>query len=181
VCVCSPCVLCVFVRPSQLQEAKQLERERHRQHTEPDSPQLQAHIHPPVKGLSQEANGAVTSPTPSSTVPSTPSTPSTPAAEGRSVSGEQDEQREQEEPGEQGPPNESPDPENGSNFCEAENEQTEADQATAAQSKTGNFFIVLYSYKLYHDFLLSTIKDKMTMITVGLQFGIFVTVRSSPM
>uniref|UniRef100_A0A8C9Y1E7 ARF guanine nucleotide exchange factor 1 n=1 Tax=Sander lucioperca TaxID=283035 RepID=A0A8C9Y1E7_SANLU len=74
-----------------LQEAKQLERERHRQHSpvtqqsEPDSPQLQAHIHP-----------------------------------SRSVSGEQ----------------EDPDPENGSDFCVAENEQTEADQATAAaQSK----------------------------------------------
>uniref|UniRef100_A0A8C2X8L7 ARF guanine nucleotide exchange factor 1 n=1 Tax=Cyclopterus lumpus TaxID=8103 RepID=A0A8C2X8L7_CYCLU len=87
-----------------LQEAKQLERERHRQHTEPDSPQLQAHIHPPAKGLSQE--------------------------------------REQEEQGEQGPPYESPDPENGSDFCVAENEQTEADQATAAaQSKTRNCFI----------------------------------------
>uniref|UniRef100_A0A8C9Y532 ARF guanine nucleotide exchange factor 1 n=1 Tax=Sander lucioperca TaxID=283035 RepID=A0A8C9Y532_SANLU len=76
-----------------LQEAKQLERERHRQHSpvtqqsEPDSPQLQ-------------------------------------------------EQREQEEQGEQGPVYESPDPENGSDFCVAENEQTEADQATAAaQSK----------------------------------------------
>uniref|UniRef100_A0A8D3CR13 ARF guanine nucleotide exchange factor 1 n=1 Tax=Scophthalmus maximus TaxID=52904 RepID=A0A8D3CR13_SCOMX len=76
-----------------LQEAKQLERERHRQHspvtqhTEPDSPQLQTHIHPPAKGSSQEANG--------------------------------------------------PDPENGSEFCVAENEQTEADQATAAaHSKT---------------------------------------------
>uniref|UniRef100_A0A8C2X7W7 ARF guanine nucleotide exchange factor 1 n=1 Tax=Cyclopterus lumpus TaxID=8103 RepID=A0A8C2X7W7_CYCLU len=81
-----------------LQEAKQLERERHRQHTEPDSPQLQAHIHPP-----------------------------------------QDGQRD-------------PDPENGSDFCVAENEQTEADQATAAaQSKTRNCFIVLYSYKLYHE------------------------------
>uniref|UniRef100_A0A8C2XGZ4 ARF guanine nucleotide exchange factor 1 n=1 Tax=Cyclopterus lumpus TaxID=8103 RepID=A0A8C2XGZ4_CYCLU len=77
-------------RDRQLQEAKQLERERHRQHTEPDSPQLQAHIHPPAKGLSQEANG--------------------------------DGQREQEDP----------DPENGSDFCVAENEQTEADQATAA-------------------------------------------------
>uniref|UniRef100_A0A672ZN45 ADP-ribosylation factor guanine nucleotide-exchange factor 1 (brefeldin A-inhibited) n=1 Tax=Sphaeramia orbicularis TaxID=375764 RepID=A0A672ZN45_9TELE len=48
----------------------------------------------------------------------------------RSVSGDQ------EEPGEQGPVYESPDPENGSEFCVAENEQTEADQATAAaQSK----------------------------------------------
>uniref|UniRef100_A0A8C2X9A6 ARF guanine nucleotide exchange factor 1 n=1 Tax=Cyclopterus lumpus TaxID=8103 RepID=A0A8C2X9A6_CYCLU len=147
-----------------LQEAKQLERERHRQHTEPDSPQLQAHIHPPAKGLSQEANGAVTPPTPSITIPSipsTPSTPSTPAPEGRSVSGEQDGQREQEEQGEQGPPYESPDPENGSDFCVAENEQTEADQATAAaQSKTRNCFIVLYSYKLYHGAKFSHILQK---------------------
>uniref|UniRef100_A0A8C9Y3G8 ARF guanine nucleotide exchange factor 1 n=1 Tax=Sander lucioperca TaxID=283035 RepID=A0A8C9Y3G8_SANLU len=127
-------------RDRQLQEAKQLERERHRQHSpvtqqsEPDSPQLQAHIHPPAKSLSQEANGPVTPPTPSITIPSTPSTPSTPAPEGssRSVSGEQEEQREQEEQGEQGPVYESPDPENGSDFCVAENEQTEADQATAA-------------------------------------------------
>uniref|UniRef100_A0A8D3DN41 ARF guanine nucleotide exchange factor 1 n=1 Tax=Scophthalmus maximus TaxID=52904 RepID=A0A8D3DN41_SCOMX len=122
-------------RDRQLQEAKQLERERHRQHspvtqhTEPDSPQLQTHIHPPAKGSSQEANGPVSPPTPSINIPSTPSTPSTPAPEGssRSVSGEQEEQ------GEQGPPvYESPDPENGSEFCVAENEQTEADQATAA-------------------------------------------------
>uniref|UniRef100_A0A7N8Y6F6 ADP-ribosylation factor guanine nucleotide-exchange factor 1 (brefeldin A-inhibited) n=1 Tax=Mastacembelus armatus TaxID=205130 RepID=A0A7N8Y6F6_9TELE len=89
-----------------LQEAKQLERERHRQHspvtqhTEPDSPQLQTHIHPPAKGPTQEANGPVTPPTPSMT---------------------------------------SPDPENISDFCVTENEQTEADQATAAaQSKTAS-------------------------------------------
>ncbi|XP_073344293.1 brefeldin A-inhibited guanine nucleotide-exchange protein 1 isoform X3 [Pagrus major] len=127
-------------RDRQLQEAKQLERERHRQHspvtqhTEPDSPQLQTHIHPPAKGQAQEANGPVTPPTPSLTIPSTPSTPSTPAPESssRTVSGEQEEQREQEEQGEQGPVYESPDPENGSDFCVAENEQTEADQATAA-------------------------------------------------
>lgn len=128
---------CVCVRPlPQLQEAKQLERERHRQHspvtqhTEPDSPQLQTHIHPQAKGQTQEANGPVTPTTPSITIPSTPSTPSTPAPEGssRSVSGEQEEQ---------GPVYESPDPENGSDFCVAENEQTEADQATAAaQSKS---------------------------------------------
>uniref|UniRef100_A0A7N8XWG7 ADP-ribosylation factor guanine nucleotide-exchange factor 1 (brefeldin A-inhibited) n=1 Tax=Mastacembelus armatus TaxID=205130 RepID=A0A7N8XWG7_9TELE len=94
-------------RDRQLQEAKQLERERHRQHspvtqhTEPDSPQLQTHIHPPAKGPTQEANGPVTPPTPSMTVP--------------------------------------PDPENISDFCVTENEQTEADQATAAaQSKTAS-------------------------------------------
>uniref|UniRef100_A0A4W6DXU2 ARF guanine nucleotide exchange factor 1 n=1 Tax=Lates calcarifer TaxID=8187 RepID=A0A4W6DXU2_LATCA len=125
-----------------LQEAKQLERERHRQHspvtqhTEPESPQLQAHIHLPAKSPAQEANGPVTPPTPSITIPSTPSTPSTPAPEGggggsRSVSREQEEQGEQ---GEQGSVYESPDPENGSDFCVAENEQTEADQATAAES-----------------------------------------------
>lgn len=141
-CACPP-------TPSQLQEAKQLERERHRQHspvaqhTEPDSPQLHTHIHPPAKGLGQEANGPVTPPTPSIAIPPTPSTPSTPALEGsssRSVSGEQEGRREQVEQEEQGPVYESPDPENGSDFCVAENEQTEADQATAAaaaaQSKT---------------------------------------------
>uniref|UniRef100_A0A669D9Z3 ARF guanine nucleotide exchange factor 1 n=1 Tax=Oreochromis niloticus TaxID=8128 RepID=A0A669D9Z3_ORENI len=83
-------------RDRQLQEAKQLERERHRQHspvtqhTEPDSAQHQTHIHSPAKGPTREANG------------------------------------EQEEKGE------NPDPENGSEFCVAESEQTEADQATAA-------------------------------------------------
>uniref|UniRef100_A0A3Q4NAC2 ADP-ribosylation factor guanine nucleotide-exchange factor 1 (brefeldin A-inhibited) n=1 Tax=Neolamprologus brichardi TaxID=32507 RepID=A0A3Q4NAC2_NEOBR len=66
-----------------LQEAKQLERERHRQHS-------------PV------------------------------THSGRSAPKEQEEQREQEEKGE------NPDPENGSEFCVAESEQTEADQATAA-------------------------------------------------
>uniref|UniRef100_I3K9S1 ARF guanine nucleotide exchange factor 1 n=1 Tax=Oreochromis niloticus TaxID=8128 RepID=I3K9S1_ORENI len=46
-----------------LQEAKQLERERHRQHspvtqhTEPDSAQHQTHIHSPAKGPTREANG----------------------------------------------------------------------------------------------------------------------------
>lgn len=137
ICVCA----CACPTPSQLQEAKQLERERHRQHspvtqhTEPDSPQLQTHTHLPAKGPNQEANGPVSPPTPSITIPSTPSTPSTPALEGssRSVSGEQEEQREQ---GEQGPVYESPDPENGSDFCVAENEQTEADQATAAAQNT---------------------------------------------
>ncbi|XP_028290046.1 brefeldin A-inhibited guanine nucleotide-exchange protein 1 isoform X3 [Gouania willdenowi] len=114
-------------RDRQLQEAKQLERERHRQHspvtphTELDSPQLQTH--PPSKGLNPEANGPVTPPTPSITLPSTPSTPSTPATECGSRSGED---------GEQGSTDENPDPENGSDFCTTENEQTEADQATAA-------------------------------------------------
>uniref|UniRef100_A0A668RRG7 SEC7 domain-containing protein n=1 Tax=Oreochromis aureus TaxID=47969 RepID=A0A668RRG7_OREAU len=81
-------------RDRQLQEAKQLERERHRQHspvtqhTEPDSAQHQTHIHSPAKGPTREANGPLTPPTPN--------------------------------------------PENGSEFCVAESEQTEADQATAA-------------------------------------------------
>ncbi|XP_014869608.1 PREDICTED: brefeldin A-inhibited guanine nucleotide-exchange protein 1 isoform X1 [Poecilia mexicana] len=125
-------------RDRQLQEAKQLERERHRQqspvaqHTEPESPQLQTRVHPPGKAPAQEANGPVSPATPSIATPSTPSTPSTPAPESsssRSASGER------EEPGERGErpaPDENPDPENGSEFCVAENEQTEADQATAA-------------------------------------------------
>uniref|UniRef100_A0A096MHJ8 ARF guanine nucleotide exchange factor 1 n=1 Tax=Poecilia formosa TaxID=48698 RepID=A0A096MHJ8_POEFO len=73
-----------------LQEAKQLERERHRQqspvaqHTEPESPQLQTHVHPPGKAPAQEANGPVSPATPSIATPSTPSTPSTPAPESSS-------------------------------------------------------------------------------------------------
>uniref|UniRef100_A0A671NEJ9 Brefeldin A-inhibited guanine nucleotide-exchange protein 1-like n=1 Tax=Sinocyclocheilus anshuiensis TaxID=1608454 RepID=A0A671NEJ9_9TELE len=91
-----------------LQEAKQMERERHRQHSpvsqqEPESPG-QRHIDTPGKSLPMEANGG-------------------PGHQGSKV--------------EQGsPPYESPEPENGTDFCPAENEQTEADQATAAaQSK----------------------------------------------
>lgn len=132
---CSPFVfsylfssLFVPLRP-QLQEAKQLERERHRQHSpgtqpaEPDSPQLQIHAHPPAKAPTQEANGPVSPATPSINIPSTPSTPSTPAPES-------DRRTEPEEQGE------NPDPENGSEFCVTENEQTEADQATAAAQST---------------------------------------------
>lgn len=92
----------------QLQEAKQMERERHRQHSpvsqqEPESPG-QRHTDTPGKSLPAEANGG-------------------PGHQGSKV--------------EQGsPPYESPEPENGTDFCPAENEQTEADQATAAaQSK----------------------------------------------
>ncbi|KTG40450.1 hypothetical protein cypCar_00007680, partial [Cyprinus carpio] len=87
-----------------LQEAKQMERERHRQHSpvspqEPESPG-QRHIDTPCKSLPTEANGG-------------------PGHQGSKV--------------EQGsPPYESPEPENGTDFCPAENEQTEADQATAA-------------------------------------------------
>uniref|UniRef100_A0A8C2PPA9 ADP-ribosylation factor guanine nucleotide-exchange factor 1 (brefeldin A-inhibited) n=1 Tax=Cyprinus carpio TaxID=7962 RepID=A0A8C2PPA9_CYPCA len=91
-------------RDRQLQEAKQMERERHRQHSpvspqEPESPG-QRHIDTPCKSLPTEANGG-------------------PGHQGSKV--------------EQGsPPYESPEPENGTDFCPAENEQTEADQATAA-------------------------------------------------
>uniref|UniRef100_A0A672QSX9 ARF guanine nucleotide exchange factor 1 n=1 Tax=Sinocyclocheilus grahami TaxID=75366 RepID=A0A672QSX9_SINGR len=87
-----------------LQEAKQMERDRHRQHSpvsqqEPESPG-QRHIDTPGKSLPTEANGG-------------------PGHQGSKV--------------EQGsPPYESPEPENGTDFCPAENEQTEADQATAA-------------------------------------------------
>uniref|UniRef100_A0A8C2H9S6 ADP-ribosylation factor guanine nucleotide-exchange factor 1 (brefeldin A-inhibited) n=1 Tax=Cyprinus carpio TaxID=7962 RepID=A0A8C2H9S6_CYPCA len=89
-----------------LQEAKQMERERHRQHSpvsqqEPESPG-QRHTDTPGKSLPAEANGG-------------------PGHQGSKV--------------EQGsPPYESPEPENGTDFCPAENEQTEADQATAAES-----------------------------------------------
>ncbi|KAK5877654.1 hypothetical protein CesoFtcFv8_025140 [Champsocephalus esox] len=95
-----------------LQEAKQQERERHRQHSpvtphpEPDSPQQNGPIIPPI--------------TPSTSIPSSPITPSTPIPEKRTASGEEEEEEE------------GPDPENGSDFCQAENEQTEADQ-TALQ------------------------------------------------
>uniref|UniRef100_A0A8C5NE45 SEC7 domain-containing protein n=1 Tax=Gouania willdenowi TaxID=441366 RepID=A0A8C5NE45_GOUWI len=138
-----------------LQEAKQLERERHRQHspvtphTELDSPQLQTH--PPSKGLNPEANGPVTPPTPSITLPSTPSTPSTPATECGSRSGED---------GEQGSTDENPDPENGSDFCTTENEQTEADQATAAaQSETMAHSVVCLHLKASESFSHVSIKE----------------------
>ncbi|XP_061613568.1 brefeldin A-inhibited guanine nucleotide-exchange protein 1 isoform X4 [Phyllopteryx taeniolatus] len=118
-------------RDRQLQEAKQLERERHRQHTEPDSPQ----IHTPPKAPTRESNGPVITPTtPSITAlsapstPSTPSSPSMPAPRGDDDAGSSS----RSSPAERRPVYESPDPENGSDFCVAENEQTEADQATAA-------------------------------------------------
>lgn len=162
-CFVCLCVLCCFVlsvcacvcgpHPClQLQEAKQLERERHRQHspvtqhTEPDSAQHQTHIHSPAKGPTREANGPLTPPTPSITTPSTPSTPSTPAPEssGRSALKEQEEQREEK--------GENPDPENGSEFCVAESEQTEADQATAAaESKAAcrvSSFFSIFSFSV---------------------------------
>ncbi|XP_057680326.1 brefeldin A-inhibited guanine nucleotide-exchange protein 1 isoform X3 [Corythoichthys intestinalis] len=105
-----------------LQEAKQLERERHRQHTEPDSPQT----HTPPKAPTRESNGPVA--TPSVISPSTPSSPSVPASQDDDDGGSSS----RSSPGERRPVYESPDPENGSDFCVVENEQTEADQATAA-------------------------------------------------
>uniref|UniRef100_A0A672PNB5 Brefeldin A-inhibited guanine nucleotide-exchange protein 1-like n=1 Tax=Sinocyclocheilus grahami TaxID=75366 RepID=A0A672PNB5_SINGR len=107
-----------------LQEAKQMERERHRQHSpvsqqEPESPG-QRHTDTPGKSLPAEANGG-------------------PGHQGSKV--------------EQGSlPYESPEPENGTDFCPAENEQTEADQATAAaQSKHAEINLALgfhvYNYE----------------------------------
>ncbi|XP_049605672.1 brefeldin A-inhibited guanine nucleotide-exchange protein 1 isoform X2 [Syngnathus scovelli] len=112
-----------------LQEAKQLERERLRQHAEPDSPQ----IHTPPKAPTREANGPIT--TPSITTPSTPTSPSTPAPQADDEGGGGSSSRSS--PGECRPVYESPDPENGSDFCMAENEQTEADQAATAQNAAG--------------------------------------------
>uniref|UniRef100_A0A3Q1JR92 ADP-ribosylation factor guanine nucleotide-exchange factor 1 (brefeldin A-inhibited) n=1 Tax=Anabas testudineus TaxID=64144 RepID=A0A3Q1JR92_ANATE len=136
-CVCLCVCVCVCAPPSfplpQQQEAKQLERERHRQHspvtqhTEPESPQLQTHIHPQVKGPSQES--------------------------------------EQEEQGEQGPVYESPDPENGSDFCVSENEQTEADQATAATQSKKTYRDLFCS----HVFLNPTESEPAEAVTEGTQ------------
>ncbi|KAI9536135.1 Brefeldin A-inhibited guanine nucleotide-exchange protein 1 [Dissostichus eleginoides] len=117
-----------------LQEAKQQERERHRQHSpvtphpEPDSPQQNRPTITPIPPSTTVPFSPIppsttvpSSPiTPSTTVPSSPITPSTPIPEKRTVSGEEEEEEE------------GPDPENGSDFCQAENEQTEADQNAAA-------------------------------------------------
>uniref|UniRef100_A0A673XRM0 ARF guanine nucleotide exchange factor 1 n=1 Tax=Salmo trutta TaxID=8032 RepID=A0A673XRM0_SALTR len=100
-------------RDRQLQEAKQMEREKHRQHSpvtqqqeqEQDSPQLQQHTYPTAKGLPREANGDPQ----------------------ESQGATEEEQALQ---GEQGVVYESTDPENGSEFSTAENHQTEADQPT---------------------------------------------------
>uniref|UniRef100_A0A8C7D2Y2 ARF guanine nucleotide exchange factor 1 n=1 Tax=Oncorhynchus kisutch TaxID=8019 RepID=A0A8C7D2Y2_ONCKI len=136
-----------------LQEAKQMEREKHRQHSpvtqqqeqEQDSPQLQQHTYPTAKGLPREANGPTTPSTPTPT--STPSTPSTstpaPAPKG-STAGAGDPQEgqgameesqgateeEQALQGEPGAVYQSTNPENGSEFSTAENHQAEADQPT---------------------------------------------------
>uniref|UniRef100_A0A8C7PQL7 ARF guanine nucleotide exchange factor 1 n=1 Tax=Oncorhynchus mykiss TaxID=8022 RepID=A0A8C7PQL7_ONCMY len=88
-------------RDRQLQEAKQMEREKHRQHSpvtqqqeqEQDSPQLQQHTYPTAKGDPQEGQGQALQ-------------------------------------GEPGAVYESTNPENGSEFSTAENHQTEADQPT---------------------------------------------------
>ncbi|XP_064805553.1 brefeldin A-inhibited guanine nucleotide-exchange protein 1-like isoform X2 [Oncorhynchus masou masou] len=114
-------------RDRQLQEAKQMERERPRQHTQvtqqqaPDSPQLQQHIYLPAKGPPREANGPTTPSTPTPT--STPTTP-TPAQ------GATEEEQE-----EHGMVYERPDPENGSEFSTAENHQTEAAAAQCAAQR----------------------------------------------
>ncbi|KAJ8279746.1 hypothetical protein COCON_G00068120 [Conger conger] len=93
-----------------LQEARQMEKERHRQQHlqqspvsqhEPESPQLPPQKDPPSKQLPQGGDPA---PHPHGNKP------------------------------EKGPASEDPEPENGSDFCSVENEQTEADQATAAES-----------------------------------------------
>ncbi|KAL1006479.1 hypothetical protein UPYG_G00072890 [Umbra pygmaea] len=128
-------------RDRQLQDVKQMERERHRQPSpitqnhEPESPQLQQHTYPTAKGLLREANGPTTpsTPTPSST-PSTPTpdpecSTAGPADPPDCHGPTEDELVEREEVG---TAYQSPDPENGSEFCIAENEQTEADQATTA-------------------------------------------------
>uniref|UniRef100_A0A674P663 ARF guanine nucleotide exchange factor 1 n=1 Tax=Takifugu rubripes TaxID=31033 RepID=A0A674P663_TAKRU len=121
-----------------LQEAKQLERDRHRQHspvtqhTVTESPTL--HINPPTKGVSQEANGSITPSTPSINIPPTPPTPTREGdgSSNRSASADREDRGGQVEQQEQRPVYENPDPENGSQYCVPENEQTEADQATAA-------------------------------------------------
>ncbi|XP_056869745.1 brefeldin A-inhibited guanine nucleotide-exchange protein 1 isoform X1 [Takifugu flavidus] len=125
-------------RDRQLQEAKQLERDRHRQHspvtqhTVTESPTL--HINPPTKGVSQEANGSITPSTPSINIPPTPPTPTREGdgSSNRSASADREDRGGQVEQQEQRPVYENPDPENGSQYCVPENEQTEADQATAA-------------------------------------------------
>uniref|UniRef100_A0A8C7D2I7 ARF guanine nucleotide exchange factor 1 n=1 Tax=Oncorhynchus kisutch TaxID=8019 RepID=A0A8C7D2I7_ONCKI len=88
-------------RDRQLQEAKQMEREKHRQHSpvtqqqeqEQDSPQLQQHTYPTAKGDPQEGQGQALQ-------------------------------------GEPGAVYQSTNPENGSEFSTAENHQAEADQPT---------------------------------------------------
>uniref|UniRef100_W5K1R3 ARF guanine nucleotide exchange factor 1 n=1 Tax=Astyanax mexicanus TaxID=7994 RepID=W5K1R3_ASTMX len=94
-----------------LQEAKQMERERHRQHSplsqqEPESPQLQ----PDTQAKGQEANGG--------------------------LQGSKTEQQ-------GSPPYESPEPENGSDFGPAENEQTEESGAPTGPAPGAKFSHIL--------------------------------------
>uniref|UniRef100_A0A3Q2Y127 ARF guanine nucleotide exchange factor 1 n=1 Tax=Hippocampus comes TaxID=109280 RepID=A0A3Q2Y127_HIPCM len=79
---------------------------------EPDSPQ----IHTPPKAPTREANGPIATPTtPSITAPSTPSSPGPQGdCDGDGGGGGSPSS-----PGEPRPAYESPDPENGSNFCES--------------------------------------------------------------
>uniref|UniRef100_A0A674PAH1 ARF guanine nucleotide exchange factor 1 n=1 Tax=Takifugu rubripes TaxID=31033 RepID=A0A674PAH1_TAKRU len=101
------------------------------QHTVTESPTL--HINPPTKGVSQEANGSITPSTPSINIPPTPPTPTREGdgSSNRSASADREDRGGQVEQQEQRPVYENPDPENGSQYCVPENEQTEADQATA--------------------------------------------------
>uniref|UniRef100_A0A8C7HFL6 ARF guanine nucleotide exchange factor 1 n=1 Tax=Oncorhynchus kisutch TaxID=8019 RepID=A0A8C7HFL6_ONCKI len=113
-------------RDRQLQEAKQMERERPRQHSqvtqeqEPDSPQLQQHVYFPAKGPPREANGPTTPSTPTPTTPTPPreangpTTPSTPTP----TTPTPPQGATEEEQGEHGM--------NDSEFSTAENHQTEA-------------------------------------------------------
>lgn len=150
------CTCCQPPPHPQLQEAKQLERERHRQHspvtqhTDTESPTLQTHSNPPNRAVSQATNGSVAPSTPSINVPPASATPTRDGdgGNGRSPSAGQEARGEQAEQEEQGSVYENPDPENGSHYCVPENEQTEADQATAAaaaaaaaaQSETDFFY-----------------------------------------
>uniref|UniRef100_A0A8C7D7E6 ARF guanine nucleotide exchange factor 1 n=1 Tax=Oncorhynchus kisutch TaxID=8019 RepID=A0A8C7D7E6_ONCKI len=157
-----------------LQEAKQMEREKHRQHSpvtqqqeqEQDSPQLQQHTYPTAKGLPREANGPTTPSTPTPT--STPSTPSTstpaPAPKG-STAGAGDPQEgqgameesqgateeEQALQGEPGAVYQSTNPENGSEFSTAENHQAEADQPTGLGRLLSNLPGAKFSHILQKD------------------------------
>uniref|UniRef100_A0A673HR42 Brefeldin A-inhibited guanine nucleotide-exchange protein 1-like n=1 Tax=Sinocyclocheilus rhinocerous TaxID=307959 RepID=A0A673HR42_9TELE len=123
-----------------LQEAKQMERDRHRQHSpvsqqEPESPG-QRQIDTPGKSLPTEANSG-------------------PGHQGSKV--------------EQGsPPYESPEPENGTDFCPAENEQTEADQATAAaQSKEKQKLIYQNYEKKTQEIVQSILQEVVNTVAGG--------------
>ncbi|KAL2085172.1 hypothetical protein ACEWY4_018492 [Coilia grayii] len=106
-----------------LQEAKQMERERQRQHSplsqqEPDSPQQPPPQPPQPHAGTPPAKALPHLPRPPPPLPQEPSEGGGKAEQGQDAS--------------PSPPYENPEPENGSEFCAAENEQTEADQATAA-------------------------------------------------